>query len=793
MKSIVRILAMLALLAAFVGCDQLAEQVTVTLNKGLISNLPVGSEQTLTATVTPEEFSASVVWSSDNEEVAVVSKEGVVTGVAPGEAVITAKVGESSATCKVVVTAVRPTSIELNMAELDLEVDAVFQLEYELKPAFATADDVQWSSTDPEVVTVENGLLTALSVGEAVITVKCNDNTLAATCQVRVLGEVEEVSVTAIEIASGVALYVGGEMPLVWTVVPANATNKNVEFSVEGDCITVDEEGKVTALKTGEAVVTVSATDGSGVKAECNVTVTEDMSVKAVIVKTPNGTDLQVGQTLQLEVSFMPEDAQPVSVSWTMSDEDYEYAQVDQSGLMTGLSTENFLSDPNNDMSPMEWKSVVVTVTADGVSGFARVRVIPKQPESILIDLPENGHIRIGDTWNFNPRVLPEGLGYGVTCSIMEPGNRFTSDYVVSPQLPGTLAAQFAVASHENLVYGLTRHANVSVLPYWVESVSLPEHQNMEVGGSIILSPEFTSDVEGVQPTDKELKWTSSDETKAVVDNNGKVTALAAGTVDITATTSGSWSVPSDQSPKSVTCTVTITEPLIAAKVGDFYYSDGTVSSSLQTEKTVIGIVLSRDNATSTDKKLPEECTHGLVLALGEGYGNWSSSYDAGKVNTWAMDNGYQNTTGVYSYNWSYVTNDFGKRLLGHNNTSALRGYIAANGYTSGIIEALNDYNDALAENNITWPETASELYIPSIAEMDAIHENLEVLNASLKAAGGDEFVMDTADSQNDSYWTTSENEVSSGHAATINPFTGKLHGGVLKSNAKKVRFIFAF
>ena len=258
MKSIVRILAMLALLAAFVGCDQLAEQVTVTLNKGLISNLPVGSEQTLTATVTPEEFSASVVWSSDNEEVAVVSKEGVVTGVAPGEAVITAKVGESSATCKVVVTAVRPTSIELNVAELDLEVDATFQLEYELKPAFATADDVQWSSTDPEVVTVENGLLTAVSVGEAVITVKCNDNSLAATCQVRVLGEIEKVSVTAIELANPeMALSVGGEMSLVWTVVPANATNKNVEFSVEGDCISIDEKGNVVDIELHGIIVKI--------------------------------------------------------------------------------------------------------------------------------------------------------------------------------------------------------------------------------------------------------------------------------------------------------------------------------------------------------------------------------------------------------------------------------------------------------------------------------------------------------------------------------------------------------
>ena len=292
MKSIVRILAMLALLAAFVGCDQLAEQVTVTLNKGLISNLPVGSEQTLTATVTPEEFSASVVWSSDNEEVAVVSKEGVVTGVAPGEAVITAKVGESSATCKVVVTAVKPTSIALNMPELDLEVADTYQLEYTVGPEFATADDVQWESSDNAVATVENGLVTAVSVGEAVITVKCNDNSLAATCQVRVLGEIEKVSVTAIELANPeMALSVGGEMSLVWTVVPANATNKNVEFSVEGDCISIDEKGNVVGLEPGQAVVTISATDGSGVNAECNVTVTQDVSVKAVIVKTPNGTD----------------------------------------------------------------------------------------------------------------------------------------------------------------------------------------------------------------------------------------------------------------------------------------------------------------------------------------------------------------------------------------------------------------------------------------------------------------------------------------------------------------------
>ena len=132
------------------------------------------------------------------------------------------------------------------------------------------------------------------------------------------------------------------------------------------------------------------------------------------------------------------------------------------------------------------------------------------------------------------------------------------------------------------------------------------------------------------------------------------------------------------------------------------------------------------------------------------------------------------------------MRNEYGNKLLGYNNTCALKEYIKNNGYTSGILDALEAYE-------VTLPETASELYIPSIAEMDAVAKNLEVINAALKAAGGTEFIMDTIDNQKDAYWTTSENEASSGNAATINPFTGELHGGVMKSKEKKVRFIFAF
>ena len=780
------------LMAALVlaGCQKPVEEepVTIRLNKTLISSLPVGSTQILTATIAPEGAKVTVEWSSENDAVAVVNENGEVTGVAPGTTVISARAEESVATCKVTVTEVKPTAIKLSAQTLKLAVEEQHVLEVVLTPSNAVANDMEWLTGNDKVAVVDqDGTVTAVAEGRATITVRCNGGTIAATCQVEVVSKEEEVKVTAIALEpASLSLEEGQKRTLNVVVTPANAVVDDLQWETSDAEIASISAGEVTALKAGKATITAKCNDGS-LSATCEITVTEkavtppdeDAVKYVVIIAEGSASDIQVGKTVQLTARYEPSTATPKNVSWTVDRPDF--AQVDQNGLVEGISTVKG--------SDKEWSKVTITVTADGVSSSMALRVIPPQPESIEVELPEKGWIRVGEEWNFNPRVLPEGLGYGVTCSIMKPGNNFTADAAVESDIPGTIAAQFAVASHDNLVYSsYRRDVSLNVLPYWVETISLPESQEMEVGGSIILSPEFTSDVDGMQPTYKDLVWTSSDEAKAVVDKNGKVTALAAGTVEITATTTGSWSVPSGEQQKSAKCTVTISEAAYAIKVGDFYFSDGTTSSTLEAGKTVIGIVISRDNATSTDKKLPAGCTHGVVLALGEGSGIWSSSYDAGRVNSWATQNGYENTTGTYYSNahWAYVRNEYGNRLLGYNNTSALKAYIKNNGYTSGILDALAAYQIAL-------PETASELYIPSIAEMDAVFKNFEVINAALEAAGGTKFVMDTTDSQKDAYWTTSENEASSGNAATINPFTGELHGGVMKSKEKKVRFIFAF
>ena len=781
-------IALLLSACSLFGCIEPEQEipVSVRLNKEMISSLSVGASQTLVATVMPKGTEVSLMWASDQEDVAIVDDQGKVTGVAPGTALISVAADEAVATCEVTVVAIKAEKISLEPKEIELEVDQEYELEVIFTPVEASASDLEWSVDKPSVATVDNkGKVTAKSAGTCVVIAKCNKGKLAAACHVTVVdkeegGEDIIVEAESMELdPSSLDLVVGNERAIRTVFYPDNATVTDLEWATSNDAVVTVNDGKVKAIKEGNAFITATCNDGK-LSAKCEVTVSEasgEISITGVMLfAQDNAGDVQVGKTLQLNAVYEPAGAVPNNVSWTVDRP--TSADVDQNGLVTGRSANKVDG---------AWEKVVVTLTADDKSASLTLRVIPVQPEYIEVDLPENNQLRVGEEWDLNPRVIPEGLGYGVTCSIMKPGNKFTSEAKLSSDEPGTIAAQFAVASNENLVYeSYRRNVNVSVIPYWVESVTLPDAQEMEVGGSIILSPVFTSDVEGVQPTSKELVWTSSDETKAVVDNNGKVTALASGTVEITATTSGGWSVPSGQAQKSAKCTVTISEAEYTIKVGDFYYSDGTTSTTLQEDKTVIGIVISRDNATSTDKKLPAECTHGVVLALGEGSGNWSSSYDAGRVNSWATANGYENTTGTYYSQWTYMRNEYGNKLLGYNNTCALKEYIKNNGYTSGILDALEAYE-------VTLPETASELYIPSIAEMDAVAKNLEVINAALKAAGGTEFIMDTTDNQKDAYWTTSENEASSGNAATINPFTGELHGGVLKSKEKKVRFIFAF
>lgn len=151
----------------------------MTVIKGQSAPLTVSYNPTYTTDA------KDVTWTSSNEDVATV-ENGVVRGVSKGTATITAKVGGFTAECTVTINEIPLKEIAIDTTDFEMEVESTKQLGVVYNPNDTTDDKkVVWSSDNEDVVTVdENGVVTAVAVGEANITADVNGKT--ATVKVTV-------------------------------------------------------------------------------------------------------------------------------------------------------------------------------------------------------------------------------------------------------------------------------------------------------------------------------------------------------------------------------------------------------------------------------------------------------------------------------------------------------------------------------------------------------------------------------------------------------------------------------
>ena len=137
----------------------------------------------------------------------------------------------------------------------------------------------QWSVTNgtlPDGLTLNSdGTITGTpsAVGSSTFTVKAENSAGSATQEYTLT--IKSVPVASVSLnESNLSLYIGKTATLTATVTPENATNKAVTWESSDDTIaTVDNNGKVTAVKEGTATITATAADGSGKSATCTVTV----------------------------------------------------------------------------------------------------------------------------------------------------------------------------------------------------------------------------------------------------------------------------------------------------------------------------------------------------------------------------------------------------------------------------------------------------------------------------------------------------------------------------------------
>lgn len=268
----------------------------VQLNKTTLS-LKKGASEKLLATVNPSNATnKAVTWQSGDPAVATVDREGNVTAVAVGSTTITVKTADGNKTdsCTVTVTeeqqqpvVVNVEKVTLNKTSETLKVNETLTLTENVLPADANNKQVSWSSNKPAIASVVDGVVTAKSVGTAVITVTTADGNKSATCTVTVQAATPAtVNVTGVELdVPSANLKVGGTTKLTQTVKPANATNKDVTWQSGNESVaTVDDTGLVTAKAAGTATITVKTVDGN-FTATCAVTVQAQASQPVVDAK----------------------------------------------------------------------------------------------------------------------------------------------------------------------------------------------------------------------------------------------------------------------------------------------------------------------------------------------------------------------------------------------------------------------------------------------------------------------------------------------------------------------------
>lgn len=147
---------------------------------------------------------------------------------------------------------------------------------------------LSWDSSNSAVATIDaSGNLKAVNVGSTIITCTAQ-NGVSAKCSVKV----NPIFVSSVTINSAnTELKIGDIFQLTATILPENATDKNVKWkSSDVSVATVDNNGLVTAVSSGIAVITAVAADGSGSNASCVINVLSDVLYAPDAVGVPGGT-----------------------------------------------------------------------------------------------------------------------------------------------------------------------------------------------------------------------------------------------------------------------------------------------------------------------------------------------------------------------------------------------------------------------------------------------------------------------------------------------------------------------
>lgn len=328
----------------------------------------VGELQQLTVEVQPvDATNRSVVWSSQDIAVVTVDAEGNIVGISGGVTTITAVtvdgnfLAEATVTVSDVQTPV--TGLSLNRDDANILVGEQLQLMAQVLPSNATDPAVIWLSDDASIVTVDSeGNILGITAGTTQVSATTIDGGFTAQTSVTVSEPIMASGITLSPTATRIA--VGENFQMEAEVQPAETAHQSIIWSSEDtSLVTVASDGIITGMAVGTTTISVTTIDGQFV-AQATVEVFDSSLVSVTDITLDfDSLDVQVGESIDLNPTVLPEDASDNSVIW--SSNDTSIVTVGPQGTITGMA--------------IGTTTVVVTTTDGGYSATLSVTVMVEE------------------------------------------------------------------------------------------------------------------------------------------------------------------------------------------------------------------------------------------------------------------------------------------------------------------------------------------------------------------------------------------------------------------------------
>ena len=593
----------------------------ITVSPSSAQQMDVGDTRTFTATAVTangsERDDVIFTWASSDDTVVSIDASGLATAVGAGTATITTATGGVTSS-PVTITVSEPppmvASVKVTPPMESIEVGESQQFEATaLTSEGTTVPDVTftWTSSDTTVATIDTaGLASGLSAGSVAITASAGEFSDTAMLMVSVPPPV----VSSVTVSSPTESIVIGEtqqfeamaltsegMAIPGVVVTWTSSDMMVA--------TIDGSGLATGVGAGEVEITATVDEVSGT---AMLMVSVPPPVVSSVTVSPSMASIKTGETQMFEAIALTSDGMTipgVAIAWSSSN--MMVATINDTGLAMGVGT----------------GEAVITATVDDVPGTATLVVtVPPPVVSSVTVSPPMASIETGKTQQFEAMALTSD-------GIAIPGLTFawtSSDIMVasideSGLATGEGAGDAVITATVGDVPG-TAMLMVAEPPPVVSSITLtPSAMTVVVGGMFqLLAAALTSD--GMEIPDVTFSWMSDDNGVASVEDAGMVTAIAAGTAMITASSDGVTSMPAtvivEELPPEV-ASITVDVPTAMLIIGESFQLMAVARTS--EGMMIVGVMF---EWSSDDVEVATVDATGLVSAVGTGTANITATVD---------------------------------------------------------------------------------------------------------------------------------------------------------------------